>query len=147
MRWSRVHIEAIGYEIPEERVRSTDLEARLAPLYDALRLQPGQLEALTGIRERRFWPPGQRMAACATKAARKALAQSGVKAEDLGAVIYAAVCRDDLEPATACEVAHALGTSPDAWIFDLSNACLGVMNGMVEIANRIELGQIRAGLV
>src|SRR5262249_50410747 len=28
-----------------------------------------------------------------------------------------------------------------------SNACLGVLNGMVEIANRIEIGQIRAGIV
>ncbi len=34
-----------------------------------------------------------------------------------------------------------------ASVYDLSNACLGVLNGMLEIANRIELGQIRAGLV
>ncbi len=147
MRWSRVTLEAIGYELPEERVRSTDLEARLTPLYDSLRLQPGQLEALTGIRERRFWPVGQRMAGPAARAAKKALAQSNVNAADLGAVIYAGVCRDDLEPATACAVADALGTSPDAWIFDISNACLGVLNGMIEIANKIELGQIRAGVV
>ena len=32
-------------------------------------------------------------------------------------------------------------------VYDLSNACLGVLNGIVEIANRIELGQVRAGLV
>jgi 3-oxoacyl-[acyl-carrier-protein] synthase-3 len=70
-----------------------------------------------------------------------------VPAEELGAVIYAGVCRDDLEPATACGVAAELGTSPDAMVFDVSNACLGMLNGMVEIANRIELGQIRVGLV
>ena len=147
MRWSRVHVEAIGYELPAERVRSTDLEARLAPAYEAFRLQTGQLEALTGIRERRMWPPGTRMAPVATAAARKALASCGVEARDLGAVIYAGVCKDDLEPANACAVAAALGTSPDAWVFDVANACLGVLNGMVEIANRIELGQIRSGLV
>ena len=32
-------------------------------------------------------------------------------------------------------------------VYDLSNACLGVLNGIVDIANRIELGQVRAGLV
>jgi 3-oxoacyl-[acyl-carrier-protein] synthase-3 len=32
-------------------------------------------------------------------------------------------------------------------MYDVSNACLGVLNGMVQIANAIELGQIRAGLV
>ena len=40
-----------------------------------------------------------------------------------------------------------LGVGPDAAVYDISNACLGVLNGMVDIANRIELGQIRAGLV
>ncbi len=32
-------------------------------------------------------------------------------------------------------------------IYDLSNACLGLLNGIVQVANMIELGQIRAGLV
>ncbi len=61
-------------------------------------------------------------------------------------LIYAAVCREEFEPATACRVASELGIRPDT-IYDLSNACLGVLNGIVDIANRIELGQVRAGLV
>jgi 3-oxoacyl-[acyl-carrier-protein] synthase-3 len=147
MRWERVCLEGIAYVLPEERVDSATLEARLAPLYSALHLAPGQVQALTGIRQRRMWPPRPRMSACATEAARRALDVSGVSASDLGAVIYAGVCRDNLEPAAACAVADALGVGEDAFIFDVSNACLGVLNGMVEIANRIELGQIRAGLV
>jgi 3-oxoacyl-[acyl-carrier-protein] synthase-3 len=70
-----------------------------------------------------------------------------VQAADLGVVIYAGVCRENFEPATACAVADALGVKGAASVYDLSNACLGVLNGMLEIANRIELGQIRAGLV
>ena len=147
MRWARVCVEAIAYELPEERVSSDALEAKLSPLYRALKLEGGQVEALTGIRERRVWPVGPRMSDCATRAAKKALEASGVPAVDLGAVIYAGVCRDNLEPATACAVAEALGTGPQTVVFDVSNACLGVLNGMVEIANRIELGQIRAGIV
>jgi 3-oxoacyl-[acyl-carrier-protein] synthase-3 len=147
MRWSRVHVEAITTELPEERVTTAALEARLTPMYQALHLEPGQVEMLTGIRERRWWPKGQRMADAAAKAAKKALDVTGVPASELGAVIYAGVCRDDLEPATACRVAEIIGAGADAQVFDLSNACLGVLNGMVEIANRIELGQIRAGIV
>ena len=82
----------------------------------------------------------------ATAAARKALEMSNVRPQDLEVLIYAAVCREQFEPATACKVAAALGAQPDA-VFDLSNACLGVLNGIVEIANRIELGQVRAGMV
>ena len=37
--------------------------------------------------------------------------------------------------------------SPEAAVYDVSNACLGVLNGLVDIANRIEVGQIRAGMV
>ena len=39
-------------------VTSAELEARLEPLYRDLHLQEGQLEALTGIEERRWWEPG-----------------------------------------------------------------------------------------
>jgi 3-oxoacyl-[acyl-carrier-protein] synthase-3 len=62
-------------------------------------------------------------------------------------LIYGGVCREYFEPATACRVASALGVKSDAAVYDVSNACLGVLNGMVEVANRIELGQVRAGLV
>ena len=147
MRWARVCVEAIGYELPDERVTTQRLEGQLEPLYGALHLEAGQVEALTGILERRFWPKDPRMADCAARAAEKALAASGVPAAELGAVIYAGVCRDNLEPATACAVAERLGTGPDALVFDVSNACLGVLNGIVELANRIELGQMRAGIV
>ena len=62
-------------------------------------------------------------------------------------LIYGGVCRDNLEPATACVVADGLGLSPASQIYDVSNACLGILNGMIQVANAIELGNIRAGLV
>lgn len=61
--------------------------------------------------------------------------------------IYAAVCRENMEPATACAVADGLGIGPDAMIFDITNAHLGVLNGIVQIATAIEAGQIKAGMV
>lgn len=147
MRYTRVHLESMGYELPANVVTSRALEDRLGPLYDELRMQRGQLEALTGIRERRWWNSGHKNADGALAAARKALAQSGVTPADLGILIYGGVSRDHLEPATACAVASGLGISASAEIFDISNACLGVLNGIVAIANRIELGQIRAGMI
>lgn len=147
MRYSRVYLESIGYELAPVVVSTKELEARLAPLYQALRLPVGQLEALTGISERRWWPKDYSVAHGAAIAANKALATSNIKASDIDVLIYAGVCREQLEPATACHVAAEVGISSDAAIFDLSNACLGVLNGIVEVANRIELGQARAGLV
>ncbi len=62
-------------------------------------------------------------------------------------MIHASVCRDFLEPATASRVHDGLGLSSDCWTYDVSNACLGLLNGVVQIAALIEAGAIQAGLV
>ncbi len=147
MKYSRVYIEAIGYELPPVVVTSDEIEDRLGGVYESLRIPRGQLESLTGIVERRWWDAGYPLSEGAVAAAKHALCGSSVAPRDLDVLIYAGVCRELFEPATACRVASRVGVSPDAAVYDLSNACLGVLNGMVDIANRIELGQIRAGMV
>ncbi len=147
MNYSNVYVEAFGYELPPVVVTSKELEKRLAPAYTKLRFQMGQLEALTGIRERRYWPVKHTMHEGASSAAKKALAHSNLSPSDIGMVIYGGVCRDNLEPATACAVADSIGVPASAQVFDISNACLGVLSGMIQVANAIELGQIKAGLV
>ena len=147
MKYTKVFIDAIGYELGPNVVTSSELEKRILPTLDALHIPPGQLEALTGIRERRWWNPGFALSEGAARASRKALEQTGLAPADLGALIYAGVCREHSEPATATAVADKLGIKPSTAIFDISNACLGVLNGMLDLANRIELGQIKAGMV
>lgn len=147
MQYQKVYIDNFGYELAPNVVTSAELEDRLAPFYNAVNIRPGQLEALTGIRERRFWNPGEPMYSGAIKAGAKALAASAVQPADIGMIVYCGVCRDNLEPATACAVADGLGLSRQTVIFDISNACLGVMTGIIEVANAIELGQITAGMV
>jgi len=147
MNYRKVYMESIGYELPSEVVTSDDLEARLMPMYDALHIAPGQLEALTGITERRWWDAGHALSDGAAAAARKAISESNVEPADIGVLIYSGVCRENYEPATACAVADKIGIREDAYIYDISNACLGTLNGIIDIANRIELGQIRAGMV
>jgi acyl-CoA:acyl-CoA alkyltransferase len=147
MHFRRVCLEAFGYTLPDEIVSTTELEHRLAPLYERLRLPEGRLELMTGIRERRFFPPQTRPSTISIESARRAIAASGIDARYFGALIHGSVCRDFLEPATACRVHHGLDLPNEAMIYDVSNACLGLLNGMVQLASMIELGQIRAGLV
>jgi len=147
MNYTRVRIASFGYELPPNVVSSEDLEHRLEPLYAALKIQKGQLEAITGIRERRYWDADFQLSKGAAQAGRKAIEAAALAPDRIGMLIYGAVCRENLEPASACAVAHALGLPPECQIYDVSNACLGVLNGMVNVANAIELRQIRAGLV
>lgn len=147
MHYSRVCLEGLGYTLPDEVVTTAEIERRLAPLYERLRLPEGRLELMTGIRERRFFPAGTRVSDASILSARAAIEASGVDPHDIGALVHGSVCRDFLEPATACRVHHELGLPSQCAVYDVSNACLGVLTGAVQIANMIELGQIRAGVV
>jgi 3-oxoacyl-[acyl-carrier-protein] synthase-3 len=147
MHFRRVFLESFGYTLPDEIVTTAELEQRLAPLYERLKLPEGRLELMTGIRERRFFPPGTRPSAISIESARKAIEASGIDRRNFGALIHGSVCRDFLEPATACRVHHGVELPNEAMIYDLSNACLGLLNGIVQVASMIELGQIRAGVV
>jgi 3-oxoacyl-[acyl-carrier-protein] synthase III len=147
MQYQRVCLEAFGYTLPGEVVTSTELEHRLAPAYERLRLPEGRLELMTGIRERRFYSPGTVPSSVSIASGEKAILASGIDRRQIGALIHGSVCRDHLEPATACAVHHSLGLPAECMIYDVSNACLGILTGLVQVANMIELGQIRAGLV
>lgn len=147
MRYQHVCVEALSYSLPPHVVTSEEIETRLTPVYERLGLPAGRLELMTGIRERRFWDAGAKPGALSAETAEKALLASGIDRRDIGLLIHGSVCRDQLEPATASGVHHALGLAQSALVLDVSNACLGILNGMVMLANMIELGQLRAGLI
>ncbi|MGN6134903.1 MAG: 3-oxoacyl-ACP synthase III [Aureliella sp.] len=147
MNFQHVCIESIGFQLPPHIVTSLELERGLAPTYQRLRLPEGRLELMSGIAERRFWDKGTPISGPSSVSARAALDASGIPAEKIGCLIHASVCRDYLEPATACRVHAALGLSPNCWVYDVSNACLGLLSGMVQIAQLIEAGVIEAGIV
>lgn len=147
MRYRQARIAALGYELPERVVTSEAIEDRLAPLYQRLGLSVGRLELMTGIRTRRFFEPGETPSAAAARAGERALTASGIARERIGALIFASVCRDYLEPATANVVHHRLGLRTDGLVLDVSNACLGMLNGLCIVADLIELSRIEAGLI
>ncbi|HRJ47109.1 MAG TPA: 3-oxoacyl-ACP synthase III, partial [Opitutaceae bacterium] len=80
-------------------------------------------------------------------AGRAALAKSGLRAEQVELFIHCAVSRDMLEPATASFAHRKIGLPPTAQIFDVSNACLGLLNALTVAAGLIESGQIRCALI
>jgi acyl-CoA:acyl-CoA alkyltransferase len=150
MKFSNVALASIGYVIPEIEVTSDWIESELREVYERLKLPPGRLEGMSGITARRVWKDGTRLSDCSIASCRNAWQATGLPnhlLENVGCLIHASVCREYLEPATACRVHHHLGLSESCWVYDVSNACLGVMNAAVQIAQSIESGAIRAGIV
>lgn len=147
MRFEHVCIESLAVALPDEVWTSAEIETRLAPLYERLRLPAGRLELMTGIRERRMWPVGTRPSDASAAAGKAVLERSRLRAEQVELFIHAAVSRDMLEPATASFAHRRIGLPPTAQILDVSNACLGFLNALTLAAGLIESGQIRCALV
>ena len=147
MKFQKVCIESLGYTLPSENWTSADVERKLAPLYQRLKLPEGRLELMTGIARRGFWPPDVRPSQVSVRSSLDALEAAGIDPQMIGCLIHGSVCRDFLEPATACTVHHQTGLSADCLIYDVSNACLGILSGMIQAACMIESGQIKAALI
>jgi 3-oxoacyl-[acyl-carrier-protein] synthase-3 len=111
----RVKISALGTYVPPRLLTNADLE-KLVDTDDEW------IMSRVGIRERHLVDKGVATSDLATEAAKKALAERGIPASDLDAIIVATVTPDMLFPATACLVQHKLGAQK-VWGFDLSAGC------------------------
>lgn len=146
-RFRNVVIDAMAFQSTGTEVTSSQIEDRLAPLFEALKLPFGTLERLSGVVTRNWWPVQQAPSLGAIGAAREALEKSTVPLDKIGMVMSCSVCRDHFEPATACHVHRGLELPSTTMAFDISNACLGFSNGLLMGCQMIESGAMDAVLV
>lgn len=111
----RAKISALGTYVPPRLLTNADLE-KMVETNDQWIIER------TGIRERHLVDKGVATSDLAVEAAKKALAERGIEASELDAIIVATVTPDMFFPATACLVQHKLAAK-NVWGFDLSAAC------------------------
>lgn len=111
----RAKISALGTYVPPRLLTNKDLES-MVDTSDQWILER------VGIRERHIADKGVASSDLAVEAARKALAERGIEAGEVDAIIVATVTPDMLFPCTACIVQHKLGAK-SVWGFDLNGAC------------------------
>ncbi len=147
MLFQNVHIAGLACVDAPHRVTSADIEDRLAPTMERLGIRNGLLEGIAGIRARRYWDEGVQPSDGATLAGREVIERSGVDPNRIGLLVNTSVCRDFVEPSTACLVHNHLGLPRTCMNFDLGNACLAFLDGMDVAAMMIERGDIEYALV
>ncbi|MCG8637638.1 MAG: 3-oxoacyl-ACP synthase III [Desulfobacterales bacterium] len=140
-------IEGIAYVVPPHVVTSEDIEDKLYPAVEKLGLEPGYLTGLTGIKERRLWDADIMPSDAATLAAEKLLETTGIDRNEIGCIVNTSVCRDYIEPSVACLVQGNLKLPSTCLNFDVSNACLGFVNGIHILDTMIKTNQIKYGLI
>lgn len=147
MRWTDVAVASLVTELPSARLDTVVVEERLRPLYRRLGLKPGWVQAVTGIEQRRAWTSTDAYLDGATRAAGRALREAGVDPRAVQVVVSCSVYKHRLEPSLACEVQSRLGIPSTAANFDVANACLGFLTGLMTVANMIAMGQVECGVV
>lgn len=128
-------------------VTSEEFDAQLMRTYERTGMKPGMIEQLAGVTERRWWPEDVTFVDAAAMAGAKALAEAGVDPSDVGLLINTSVCRTGIEPANAVGVHDQLGLSTSCLNFDVTNACLGFLNGIQLAGSLIDAGQVDYALL
>ncbi len=128
----KAKITALGCYSPPHILTNQDLE-KLVDTNDQW------IVDRTGIHERHIADASMATSDMAVEAARAALAQRGIPASDLNAIIVCTVTPDMLFPATACLVQHRIGAK-GAWGFDLVAACSGFIYGLTTAAHLVSAG-------
>jgi 3-oxoacyl-[acyl-carrier-protein] synthase-3 len=135
----RAKISALGTYVPPRILSNADLEKLVETSNEWI------LER-TGIRERHLVDKGVATSDLAVEAAKKALADRGLQATDIEAILVATVTPDMLFPSTACLVQNKLGAK-GAWGFDLSAACSAFLYALQTGAQYVSTGMHKRVLV
>ncbi|MEK4268257.1 beta-ketoacyl-ACP synthase III [Bacillus sp. FSL W8-0940] len=123
-------IIGIGRYIPEKVLNNFDLEKMVETSDEWIRTR-------TGIEERRIAAEEEMTSDMAVAAAKRALEDANIKAEDLDMILVATVTPDQAFPTVSCMIQEKLGAF-NACAMDISAACAGFMYGLVTAKQFIE---------
>ncbi len=135
----RARLAGIGFHVPARKLTNRDLEKMVDTTDEWIRTR-------TGIEERRIAEPGTGVSELAAEAARAALADAKIAADQVDLIIAATTTPDMPLPATACFVQEKIGAHRAA-AFDLGAACAGFVYGAVTGEQFIRTGTYRNVLV
>ena len=132
-------IVGTGMYVPERVMTNHDLE-KLVDTSDEW------IYTRTGMKERRIAADGEFTSDMGAAAARKALADAGVSAEEVDLVVVATMTPDMRMPSTACRIQDKIG-AVNAYCYDLGAACTGFLFALQTAKAQIESGAIDTALV
>lgn len=104
------------------------------------------ISSRTGIRERRFVTADESTSDLAVRAARAALSDAGISAEEIDCIVVGTSTPDMILPATACMVQKEINAK-NAFAFDLNSVCGSFVFAMDTADSFIRSGKAKTALV
>lgn len=126
---------ATGFDVPSRVVTNADLEGMMDTSDEWIRQR-------SGIEERRWVEPGQAGSDLGAAAARMALEQAGMEADEIDCIIVATLTPDHFFPGTGVFLQRKLGLT-DVPCLDVRNQCTGFLYGLSVADAWIRVGQYR----
>lgn len=139
MRNYNAVITGVGGYVPEKIVTNDDI-CKLVETSDEW------ITTRTGIKERRMLDGNLGASVMGAKAVKELLKKTGVRPEDIDAIICSTSTPDYIFPATAAVIADKCGIK-NAFGYDLSAACSGFVFGLTTGAGLVESGRYKKVIV
>jgi 3-oxoacyl-[acyl-carrier-protein] synthase-3 len=128
-----------GHYLPERVMTNAEFAGRLDT-------SDAWIRARTGIERRHIAAAGERTSDLATRAAEAAMADAGVDADALDAIVLATATPDQTFPSTATRVQHAIGMR-HGFAFDIQAVCAGFIFALANASGMIQSGMARRVMV
>ena len=135
----RAVVRGVGHYLPERVVPNSEFEA-------LVETSDEWIKSRSGIERRHFAAPGQTTADLGTRAATAALADAGLSADDIDAIIVATSTADFTFPSCATMIQAGLGMT-QGFAFDVQAVCAGFAFALTNANALIVSGQANRVLV
>ena len=135
-----IKILGTGRGVPSKLVTNEDM-AKIVDTNDEW------ITSRTGITHRHHLAEGETITDMTVLAARRALENAGISADQIGACIVATLTPDTLVPSAACCMQHELNLPHDTVCFDLNAACTGFLFALHTMECLLNASPRKFGLV
>ena len=140
-KFNNIRVSGVACAVPKNEVKTESYKS----LFGDEEVE--KFMEMTGVRSSHRTLEHQTCSDLGFRAASELLAHTGVKPEEIGAVIFSSHSPDYRRPATAFVLQYRLGIPKEAVCYDISLGCSSLVVGMQTVASIMNTGDIQKALL
>lgn len=139
--FKNIRVAGVACAVPSNEVKTESWKPRFGDE------EVEKFMAMTGVRASHRTSEHQTCSDLGFRAAQELLAKKGIKAEEIGALIFSSHSPDYRRPSTAFVLQYRLGVPKEAVCYDISLGCSSLVVGMQTVASIMNTGDIKYALL
>ena len=139
--FKNIRVAGVACAVPSNEVKTESWKPRFGDE------EVEKFMAMTGVRASHRTSEHQTCSDLGFRAAQELLAKKGIKAEEIGVLIFSSHSPDYRRPSTAFVLQYRLGVPKEAVCYDISLGCSSLVVGMQTVASIMNTGDIKYGML